>query len=135
MIDALRGIGNALHTVACAGLMIDPRDLGRTLGSRSEGEGPPRKDPHAGVGFDPTIFLYDHIPGGVGLASRLYEQKEELLFRGRRLIEACPCEAGCPACIGPAIGTIGAPTPDVDLRERKRLALEVLSAIGIGGLQ
>ncbi|WP_410969585.1 hypothetical protein, partial [Salmonella sp. SAL4450] len=32
VIDALRGILSALHTVACAGLMIDPRDLGRTLG-------------------------------------------------------------------------------------------------------
>ncbi|MEY4581744.1 MAG: hypothetical protein RL701_6447, partial [Pseudomonadota bacterium] len=32
VIDALRGVGHALHTVASASLMVDPRDLGYTLG-------------------------------------------------------------------------------------------------------
>ena len=36
---------------------------------QDDADGPPRKD--GGVGFDPTIFLYDNIPGGVGLASLL----------------------------------------------------------------
>ena len=36
VIDALRGFGNALHTVAAVGLMIDPRDLGQTLGDRTD---------------------------------------------------------------------------------------------------
>ena len=60
------GSRNALQTVACVGLMIDPRDLGKTLGSKDDADGPPRKD--GAVGFDPTIFLYDNVPGGVGLA-------------------------------------------------------------------
>ena len=69
VIDALRGIAHALQTVASVGLMSDPRDLGRTLGDKSEPDGAPSKGGD-GVGFDPTIFLYDHIPGGVGLAPR-----------------------------------------------------------------
>ena len=33
-IDALRGLLNAMHTVATLGLMVDPQDLGRSLGKR-----------------------------------------------------------------------------------------------------
>ncbi|MCP3142356.1 DEAD/DEAH box helicase [Pyxidicoccus xibeiensis] len=132
VIDALRGVTNALRTVACVGLMIDPRDVGKTLGSRDDAEGPPRKD--GGVGFDPTIFLYDNVPGGVGLAARLFDQRDELLLRARRLLESCQCEEGCPACIGPATGTTPGSAP-VDPYPRKRLGLELLSALGVAGIQ
>ncbi|ATB31655.1 DEAD/DEAH box helicase [Melittangium boletus] len=132
VIDALRGLTTALRTVACVGLMIDPRDLGKTLGSKDDAEGPPRKD--GGVGFDPTMFLYDNIPGGVGLAARLFDQREELLRRARRLVEACVCEEGCPACIGPVAGGMPGSAP-VDSHPRKRLALEILSALGVVALQ
>jgi len=132
VIEALRGLATALRTVACVGLMIDPRDLGKTLGSRDDAEGPPRKD--GGVGFDPTLFLYDNIPGGVGLAARLFDQREELLRRARRVLESCPCEDGCPACIGPAAGALPGSAP-VDAHPRKRLGLELFSALGVGALQ
>ncbi|WP_257454566.1 DEAD/DEAH box helicase [Archangium lipolyticum] len=132
VIDALRGIASALRTVACVGLMIDPRDLGKTLGSKDDADGPPRKD--GGVGFDPTIFLYDNVPGGVGLAARLFDQREELLRRARRLLESCACEDGCPACIGPAAGAMPGSAP-VDSHPRKRLGLEILSALGVVALQ
>ncbi len=134
VIEALRGLSSALHTVACIGLMIDPRDLGRTLGSRSDADGMPRKAPGEGPGFDPTIFLYDHIPGGVGLSPRLFDQRDELLRRARRLMEGCECEDGCPACIGPAMGS-PAPGAAAVPEHRKRLALELLSALGVGALQ
>ncbi|MCP3162079.1 DEAD/DEAH box helicase [Myxococcus qinghaiensis] len=132
VIDALRGVATALRTVACVGLMIDPRDVGKTLGSRDDADGPPRKD--GGVGFDPTIFLYDNVPGGVGLAARLFDQRDELLVRARRLLESCACEEGCPACIGPASGVMPGQAP-VDPHPRKRLGLELLSVLGIAGAQ
>jgi DEAD/DEAH box helicase domain-containing protein len=129
VIDALRGVASALRTVACVGLMIDPRDLGKTLGSKDDADGPPRKD--GGVGFDPTIFLYDNVPGGVGLAARLFDQREELLRRVVKLLESCACEEGCPACIGPAAGT-GLGGAPVDAHPRKRLGIAILSALGFG---
>ncbi|MEW6388013.1 MAG: DEAD/DEAH box helicase [Thermodesulfobacteriota bacterium] len=46
-----------------------------------------------------AIFIYDGYPGGVGLAARAYEILEDLLRRSQELIEACPCEEGCPSCI------------------------------------
>jgi DEAD/DEAH box helicase domain-containing protein len=114
LLDALTGLCAALHTVAAVGLMIDPRDLGRCVGSRdgSGGQGAPI--------LDPTLFLYDHVPGGVGLAPRLFDEREALLRGTRELLERCACEHGCPACVGP-----------VTAPGRKALAVAVLSELGV----
>jgi DEAD/DEAH box helicase domain-containing protein len=90
-IDGLRGVGVALETVATLALMCDPRDLGTTLGDVA-GNGP---------GYSPTLFLYEHVPGGTGLAERIWEQRDVLLERALRMIESCPCPQGCPSCVGP----------------------------------
>jgi DEAD/DEAH box helicase domain-containing protein len=47
------------------------------------------------------LFVYEHVPGGTGLAERIWEQRDVLLARTLRLIETCPCPGGCPACVGP----------------------------------
>lgn len=114
-VDGLRGAGIALETVATLALMCDPRDLGCTLGDTALDEGGtsadgepiavPRKvrgGPQPG--YSPTLFLYEHTPGGIGLAERIFEQREALLARALRLVEGCPCELGCPACVGPNAG-------------------------------
>ena len=92
-------------------LMLDPRDLGLVSQVRS---------PHHEA---PTIYLYEAMPGGVGLAERLYARHAELIVGAAELIRACPCEAGCPACTGPRL------EPDVD---GKTLALRLLGALGSG---
>jgi DEAD/DEAH box helicase domain-containing protein len=97
LIDGLRGAGAALETVASISLMCEPRDIGRTLGSEDL---PVDRD-----GYRPTLFLYDALPGGVGLARRIFERAEDLLSRASRLIASCRCESGCPACIGAAFAT------------------------------
>jgi DEAD/DEAH box helicase domain-containing protein len=135
VIDALRGFGNALHTVAAMGLMIDPRDLGHTLGDRTDPDSPPGKRRGA-PGFDPTLFLYDHVPGGIGLAPRLFEARDELLRRARSLALDCSCSAGCPACIGPEVGQVVTPTGEVTMHaagqiSRKRVIAELLQALGV----
>ncbi|WP_394820902.1 DEAD/DEAH box helicase [Pendulispora albinea] len=105
-IDALRGIGIALETVSTLALMCDPRDLGATLGDAHENEDgaslPRKAKGGPTAGYNPTLFLYEHIPGGTGLSQRIFEQRETLLARALRLIERCPCPGGCPACVGPA---------------------------------
>jgi DEAD/DEAH box helicase domain-containing protein len=113
VVDAVRALGNAMHSVACVGLMIDPRDLGKTLGSRV---GQPL--------MEPTLYFYDEIPGGVGLSPRLYDERAALLARAKTLIEQCGCDDGCPGCIGLDVG-LGAPRK----RGRKRLTLRVLELI------
>jgi len=123
VIDALRGIGIALETVATLFLMCDPRDIGSTLGDtgvEEEGEGAPAKvrgGPRPG--YSPTLFLYENIPGGVGLSERIFEAQRELLPRALRLIAGCPCAGGCPSCVGP--------TDDHGMR--KKLAAEMLRTV------
>ena len=69
MMDAVRGLTHAMHTIACVGLMIDPRDLGSAVVDGTENETGPKDR------MDPTIYLYDSVPGGVGLASRLFAER------------------------------------------------------------
>jgi DEAD/DEAH box helicase domain-containing protein len=105
--DALRGVGAALETVATLTLMCDPRDLGTAMGD--DGADAPdapaaRPGTHRGgprPGYSPTLFLYEHVPGGTGLAERIWERHDVILERTLRMVETCPCTAGCPACVGP----------------------------------
>jgi DEAD/DEAH box helicase domain-containing protein len=106
---ALLGVGRAIQTVASVLLMVDPRDLGLVSQVRS---------PHS---EQPTIYLYESVPGGIGLAERLWERHADLLSAAADLIAACGCEAGCPACTGPRL------EPDVDARA---LALRLLAELG-----
>lgn len=121
-IDALRGIGRALETVASLTLMCEPSDIGQTLGDRSDDAETPERDFGKGprLGFDPTIFLFDHVPGGVGIAERIYERIDELLARTHLLIRQCCCDDGCPACVGPAEESGG---------KRRGVALKLLEAM------
>lgn len=86
---ALVGAGRALGTMASILLMSDPRDLGVVTQVRS---------PHA---ERPVIYLWESVPGGVGLSARLFERAHELLDRALELVQSCGCGSGCPACVGP----------------------------------
>ena len=133
VIDALRGLSNALHIIASVGLMIDPRDLGKTLGYRQDPDLPPTvsvagQEP----GFDPTIFLYDHVAGGIGLAPRLFDERDVLVRRTRALVEGCACREGCPACIGPTV--IGTPGPVQPVVNLKRVVIGLLASAGVAAI-
>ncbi|MFL5713467.1 MAG: DEAD/DEAH box helicase [Chloroflexota bacterium] len=106
---ALLGAGRAIQTVAAIALMVDPRDLGLVTQVRS---------PHS---EQPTIYLYEAVPGGIGLAERLWDRHDELLAGAADLIASCGCDAGCPACTGPRL------EPEVDARA---LALRLLAELG-----
>jgi DEAD/DEAH box helicase domain-containing protein len=106
---ALLGAGRAIQTVAAVSLMVDPRDLGLVTQVRS---------PHA---EQPTIYLYEAVPGGIGLAERLWDRHDELIERAADLIEGCGCDGGCPACTGPRL------EPGIDAR---MLALRLLGDLG-----
>lgn len=58
----------------------------------------------------PTIFIYDGHPGGVGIARRGYDQFERLTADALRLIGECKCESGCPSCVqSPKCGNLNEP--------------------------
>jgi DEAD/DEAH box helicase domain-containing protein len=105
---ALIGLGRVARTTAALLLMSDPRDLGVLAQVQA---------PFTGR---PTLYLYDAVPGGVGLTERLFSLTDELLRSSREAVESCPCADGCPACVGPAI-EVGA--------RGKRVAIELLAAM------
>jgi len=52
--------------------------------------------------FEPNLYLYDAYPGGIGFSEPLFRVHDLLVRKTRELIAACPCEKGCPSCVGPA---------------------------------
>lgn len=106
VMDAIVGLSKALRTVAALGLMTDMADIGVTVVDDDEAEAPTSG---GGKSFSPTIFLFDRAAGGVGLAPRLYEEREALLDRAAALIQSCTCEEGCPSCVGPVVGDLAVP--------------------------
>jgi len=89
--DALKGLAHLLGRVAPVFVMADPGDLHATGMVRS-----PFTD-------RPTLYLYDSFPGGVGFSQRIYEQFDEICESARRHLELCPCEKGCPSCVGASV--------------------------------
>ena len=107
------GLLHALETVATLLLMCDGRDLGTAIGERSPTPGmeaeemmPVRREDAAGANakefFEPNLYLFDAYPGGIGFSEPLFRAHDLLVQKTRELIRACPCEAGCPSCVGPA---------------------------------
>ncbi|MCX7642828.1 MAG: DEAD/DEAH box helicase [Armatimonadetes bacterium] len=47
----------------------------------------------------PTVFVYDSIPGGAGFSEAAFERLDELLEQTLETIVNCPCKAGCPSCV------------------------------------
>ena len=113
------GLLHALESVATLLLMCDGRDLGTAIGER-----PPAADfeetaalAEAGEFkantrnpwmsgekefYEPNLYLFDAYPGGIGFSEPLFRAHELLVHKTRELIRACPCEQGCPSCVGPA---------------------------------
>lgn len=80
--DGIAGIAFAMHNIAPLLLMSDQGDIGVSIDRE-------------------TIFLYDNYPGGIGFSEPLFAMHDELLARTKELIDECPCQSGCPSCVGP----------------------------------
>lgn len=109
--DGIVGLGSALRQIAQLLLMCDRHDVGLAIHGEARGAvstGPSGGGTAARQREDaaPTIFIYDNYPGGIGFSEPLFGLQAPLLTHTRALIEQCPCEAGCPACVGP-IGQTG----------------------------
>ena len=108
--NGIWGLLYALGSIATLLLMCDRRDLGTALEERPpsaaseinwEDFAAPRTSAVTEF-FEPNLYLYDAYPGGIGFSEPLYRISNLLLERTRELISACPCENGCPSCVGPA---------------------------------
>ncbi len=46
-----------------------------------------------------AVFIYDSVPGGIGLARTAFKKARKVMEQVIRTIKACPCENGCPSCV------------------------------------
>ncbi|MCY8484674.1 DEAD/DEAH box helicase [Bacillus atrophaeus] len=92
----LLGIANVFQHIVPVYVMCDRNDIHVVSQMKAA---------HTGL---PTIFLYDHYPGGIGLAEDVYKRFAEINEGAKRLITNCPCQDGCPSCIGTEIEGIKA---------------------------
>jgi DEAD/DEAH box helicase domain-containing protein len=98
--DGVVGLSFAMRQVAQLLLMCDRHDIGISIDSDDASENPAPSITKA------RIFVYDNYPGGIGFSAPLFRMHPELLEATRRLISDCPCENGCPGCVGP-VGNTG----------------------------
>ena len=88
---ALIGLARLVREAAPLLLMCDSRDLGVLAQAQAPFNG------------RPTVYVFDAVPGGVGLTERLFSLSAELIGAIAELVRSCACQDGCPSCVGPAI--------------------------------
>ncbi len=134
--DGVVGLAFAGRQVAQLLLMCDRHDIGVSIGNGTAQDVPQAMREGAGavarlgraraagqapVDYDePRVFVYDNYPGGIGLSEPLFTMRQALLAKTRDLIASCPCESGCPSCVGP-LGEVGPLA--------KTVALDILAAV------
>jgi DEAD/DEAH box helicase domain-containing protein len=70
-----------------------------------------------------TIFIYDGVPGGVGISELGYTELETWWRMTRDLLRECHCAEGCPSCVqSPKCGNGNHPLD-------KAVALEILGVL------
>ena len=87
-VEGLVGIRNAMLVTLPLLAMCDRKDLSGICNS-------------AGTGL-PTMYVYDRFLGGLGFSQKGYELVDEWLKMCWRLLSECPCQDGCPSCVGMA---------------------------------
>lgn len=105
---ALQAVANLLRHISPVFIMCDPGDIRAVPMSR------------APFSQHPTIYLYDSYPGGVGLSWKVMTHPNPILEGAYKLVTDCPCNSGCPGCVGPTL----------EVGERgKELAIRLLAKV------
>ena len=137
-LDGFLGAAYALHHLAAIVSLAEAKDIGRAVGDGAgtwsavvgaAGRGTLKRLDGSDAGqamadarFRPTAFLYDNVPGGIGLTAPLFDRRDEIVRGASELVAACPCTDGCPACVGPL-----PPRPVDTPISAKQAALRVLA--------
>ncbi len=124
--EGLCGLRNLAVVALPMVAMCDSRDISGVVDSKNLGQS--------------AMILYDRYPGGLGYAEKGFQHIQELLTVCHELVQQCPCEDGCPSCVGlpnlrPAIHSDpdlmrGYPIPDKFATRRLLELLEVTSDTG-----
>ena len=124
----LDGLAYTLHQLASLYLMCDRSDLGVSVeraeaphGDQKSGE--EHEEKNEALSELPTIYIYERIAAGLGFSQQLFDLHDQLLDGAYALIRACPCQHGCPGCVGPVLEN------ELAMLETKKLTLALLEAL------
>ncbi len=109
--NAALAAAHAIHHVAAMTLMCEVGDLRHAVAAGTPGPegiaafapvglGRPSSEASLLAGGRPTIYLYDDLPGGAGLATRVHALGRPFFERTLAVVRGCGCANGCPTCIG-----------------------------------
>jgi hypothetical protein len=84
--SGLRAVGYATRMLLPLFITCDTLDFSHTVGSANSPWN--------------TIFVYERYPHGLGFTEKAYEQMHRILPAVRDHIANCPCQEGCPCCVG-----------------------------------
>lgn len=84
--SGLRGIGYATRMLLQVFMTCDTLDFSHSIGSANSEWN--------------AIFVYERYPHGLGFTEKAYEVLHELMPAVLKNIKSCPCEEGCPCCVG-----------------------------------
>lgn len=116
--EGLLGISNVIKAVIPLFAMCDTMDVGAAVDSSAANA--------------PAVFVYDRFPGGLGFAHKTYEMIDDVMNSCLELIDRCPCEHGCPSCVGSPIPPFSQLDPDITARGMipdKEAAKSILHAL------
>ncbi len=117
--EGLSAVRNLVVTLMPLFAMCDPADIGAVLDSKNLGT--------------QALFVFDRYPGGLGFAEQAWHRFEELLAACDALVRDCPCDDGCPSCVGlPILRPAQQQDPDLSNgwpMPSKRAALALLDAV------
>ncbi|MGE5341284.1 MAG: DEAD/DEAH box helicase [Candidatus Omnitrophota bacterium] len=112
-IEAVNGIAYLMRHISAVLLMCDVKDIGVTVEdnitkSTLSPQLPGKKSADSPLAaatreFEPSIYIYDSYPNGIGFSEILFEKLEPIFEKILDVIKSCTCERGCPSCVGPPI--------------------------------
>lgn len=84
--EGLVGLRNLAIVALPIVAMCDTRDVSGVVDTQNLGRS--------------TMILYDRYPGGLGYCEQGFRRFRELLAVCAEMVDDCPCDDGCPSCVG-----------------------------------
>ncbi len=84
--SGLRGVGYATRMLLPLFMTCDTLDFSHTIGSVNSPWN--------------AVFVYERYPHGLGFTAKAYDLMHRILPAVLDSIERCPCDEGCPCCVG-----------------------------------
>ncbi|MCP4547405.1 MAG: DEAD/DEAH box helicase [bacterium] len=98
--EAMAGLRSLILAALPFFAMCDRADLGGVVDASNLGQ--------------PALFIYDRFNGGLGYSRVGFDELERLLSACLDILDGCPCDGGCPACVGlPTTAPGGNEDPDL----------------------